>query len=244
MHISERTDDRPRHVALRVFRFLGGGRNGIKTDVGEEDNGRSGQDAAVAVLAECSRIRRDELQAIADARLAPDAEIMRVHISDARDDEKQDDADLDHHDDRIEIRRFLNSSYQQSRHSDRDQHAGRLKYAVSTGTVNARPGSAPCQAHPSGRSNPPTDSKPYRRPSYSPIGPLPDRRGSRTAFPGAALSAMGKLIPKSASRLTIFPDQPDRDGRRPKCVLQDQVPADDPRDELSQSRVTIGIGRA
>ena len=44
-HVDERADeqraqDAARHVALRIARLLGGGRDGVEADVGEEDDAR------------------------------------------------------------------------------------------------------------------------------------------------------------------------------------------------------------
>ena len=40
----QRPDHRARHVALGVLRLLGGGRDGVEADVGEEDERRPGRD--------------------------------------------------------------------------------------------------------------------------------------------------------------------------------------------------------
>ena len=36
----------------------------------------------------------------------------------------------------------------------------------------------------------------------------------------------------------------DRDGHVADCILENQIPADDPRDQLSQRRIRIGVSRA
>jgi len=47
---------------------------------------------------------------------------MCVYITDAGDDKKQHDPDLHHHDDRVEVGRFLNTFDQQRGHGKGDQH--------------------------------------------------------------------------------------------------------------------------
>ena len=45
MQSTERDDDADRHVARRVLRLLGVGRDRVEADVGEEDDRRAGQHA-------------------------------------------------------------------------------------------------------------------------------------------------------------------------------------------------------
>ena len=58
----ERPQDAPRHVALRVARLLGRGRDGVEADVGEEDERRALVDAAPAVRREGRPVARVEVE--------------------------------------------------------------------------------------------------------------------------------------------------------------------------------------
>jgi hypothetical protein len=67
--------------------------------------------------------------------------------------------------------------------------------------------------------------------------------GTITAVPGAALQAAGKRRPNS--RAAPRGARPaDRDRRRRQRVLEDQVPADDPGDQLAERGVRVRVGRA
>ena len=63
---------------------------------------------------------------------------MRVYITDAGDDEQKDDADLHHHDDRIEICRFLNSPNEKCGNRERDQHRRKIEDGGLNRDVQAR----------------------------------------------------------------------------------------------------------
>ena len=65
-----------------------------------------------------------------------------------------------------------------------------------------------------------------------------------TTVPGAALNAAGKLSPSCPSSVDEVAGPADRHGRRAERVLEDQVPADDPGDELAERRVSVGVGGA
>ena len=70
------------------------------------------------------------------------------------------------------------------------------------------------------------------------------RRRAATTVPGAALSAAGNDRPSWSEQRDEVARPADRDRRRAERVLEDQVPADDPGDELAQRRVGVGVGGA
>ncbi len=65
-----------------------------------------------------------------------------------------------------------------------------------------------------------------------------------TSVPGAALSAAGKLHAQLTEQRHEIAGPADGDRGGAERVLEDQVPADDPGDELAERRVGIGVGRA
>ena len=63
--------------------------------------------------------------------------------------------------------------------------------------------------------------------------------------PGGAAIASGSEMPnRESSRSLKVPAPADGDRRDRDAVLEDQVPADDPGDELAERRVAVGVGRA
>src|SRR6185312_2846255 len=87
-----------RHVALRVPGFLGRGRDRIKPDVGEEDDGGGLEDAAVAEGAEVTVIGRDQR-----------VQVGRVDVTDAENNEQHYHRHLDGDDDRVESGRLFDA---------------------------------------------------------------------------------------------------------------------------------------
>ena len=60
---------------------------------------------------------------------------------------------------------------------------------------------------------------------------------------GADVYCAGMWMPKSLRKETTYPDQPIATVVAREEVLEDQVPADDPGDELAQGGVAVGVGR-
>ena len=64
---------------------------------------------------------------------------------------------------------------------------------------------------------------------------------SWTTVPGAALIAAGKDDPELVEQRDEVARPADRHRRRPERVFEDQVPADDPGDELAERGVGVGV---
>ena len=82
----QRPDHADRHVLLRVAALLGGGRDGVEADVGEEDEGRAGPDPGPAVGRE-------------------GVPVGGLDVEGADDDEEDEDDELDGHHHGVEPRR-------------------------------------------------------------------------------------------------------------------------------------------
>ena len=90
----QRDDDADGQVALRILGFLRGGGNGVEADVGEENVGRAGADAAEAM----------------GAKLCQSCPSLRVDMySDAEADHEEHHGDLDDHDGGVEAGAFLDA---------------------------------------------------------------------------------------------------------------------------------------
>ena len=61
---------------------------------------------------------------------------------------------------------------------------------------------------------------------------------------GALVNACGRLHAEECEEVLEVVRPAVRDGRRGDGVLEDEVPADDPRDQLAERGVGVGIGRA
>ena len=112
MQTQQRRDDSDRQVALRIFGFLRGGRNGVKSDIREKDISGAGADTRKAHGRERGPI------------VAPVAEVDVVNPSS---DDEQDDGDLDDHDAGIECRALLNSDHQNRGDHQRDQKSRQIE---------------------------------------------------------------------------------------------------------------------
>ena len=101
----QRGDDAEGQVALRIARFLGRGGNRIETDVGEEDDGASGDDAAEP----------------GGRKRLP---VAGIHQRAADHQEDQNGADLDRDHDVVGFGGFADAAHQQNR-EDEDDEEGR-----------------------------------------------------------------------------------------------------------------------
>ena len=61
---------------------------------------------------------------------------------------------------------------------------------------------------------------------------------------GRGAHAAGRWMPKVVQQADDVARPADRDGGRAHGVFEDQVPADDPGDELAQRRIGVGVGAA
>ena len=104
----ERTDDGDGHVALRIFRLLRRGADGVEADVGEENNTRAGHNAAPAEVTGVAGVRWNER--------------MPVHGRDCMkrpEDEQQHHRHFHQHNEIVKVRRFLDADDKQgSDHKD------------------------------------------------------------------------------------------------------------------------------
>src|SRR4029077_20676820 len=107
--------DADRHVALRVIGFPGRGRDGIETDVGEEDDPRSGQNAAQTVHAPGTGVGWHER-----------VPVVGVDITHAEQDEQHDHGDLDGDDERVEDGRLLDADVTDGGNDPHDQDGGQV----------------------------------------------------------------------------------------------------------------------
>ena len=86
------------HVAPGIFRFLRGGRDGVKSDVGEEDYARCGRDTGDTKVAISASVRRDEWRPISNRFSS-----VRQNIVHAQGDENQQHRNFYHHNGRVEV---------------------------------------------------------------------------------------------------------------------------------------------
>ena len=117
----QRSEDADGHVLLRVLGFLRGGRDGVESDVGEEDDTGGARDPRPPILAECSLVGRDEGMPVRGGQRR-----MLEHERTRNGDEDQHDRHLDNHDGRVEVGRFLDADHQDGGDQADDQkgHAG------------------------------------------------------------------------------------------------------------------------
>ena len=90
----QRTENAEGHIFRRILRLLGGGRNSVKTDEGEEDNAGATEDAAPPVTENTFVAHnpfRDQVRGV----------VGGIDEAPGQADEKQDNADFDVDDDGI-----------------------------------------------------------------------------------------------------------------------------------------------
>src|SRR6185312_4675057 len=112
----QRSHDAERDVALGVLRLLGGGRDGVEPDIGEEDGRCAADDAADPEFAELARIFRYDRHVVGG-----------VDIEDADGDHRQHDRHLDDDDDVIDQGGFGDAAYQDHRHHDDDEDGAEIQ---------------------------------------------------------------------------------------------------------------------
>jgi hypothetical protein len=116
----ERADQTDRHVALRVLGFLGGGRDRVEADIGEEDRGRRADDAHAA------RSRRAEPAIGCERR-----KMLALDRGEGEHDEHGERRHLDRHQRGVEIGALLGADHQQRGHRQRHDDGGHVDDAVA-----------------------------------------------------------------------------------------------------------------
>ena len=195
----ERAEDADRHVALGVDRLLRCGRDGVESDVGEEDDGGPAHDAAPSVFA-----RRDIGWNERALRVGRGHPVRGRDVAQAGQDERDDDRHLDDHDDVVDLRRFMHADDQQRGYGGDDDHGRHVKQRA-----RRRPGA--------GR------------------GIVGERRIYE------AIWQVDADIVQEARDITR---PADRDGGGAERILEDEVPADDPGNELAHRRIRVRVGAA
>ena len=104
----QRGDDAKGQVALRSLAFFGGGGNRIEADIGEEDDGAAGDDAAEAGRGEGLPVRG-----------------MNQHAAD--DEKSQDGADFDGDHHVVGFGRLAHAAHQQQRQNKDDEKSGQIE---------------------------------------------------------------------------------------------------------------------
>ncbi len=112
----ERSEEADRHVAAGVLRFLGGGADGIESEVGEEDDARSAQDASPSEVAPFAGGGRNE-----------GMPVRRMDGVGRPGDEEEDDGELDVDDDVVRHRRFLDAEDQDGGGETDDEDGGEIE---------------------------------------------------------------------------------------------------------------------
>ena len=112
MQTTERRDDSDRKIALRIFCFLRGGRNSVKSNVSEKN-----------VSGACANPRKSHGR----ERVPIVAPVGEIHVTHAQHNDEKNHCDLDDHDAGIESRALLDPHHQNRGDQKRDQNAGRLK---------------------------------------------------------------------------------------------------------------------
>jgi hypothetical protein len=137
----QRTKNADGHILLRILGLLGRGGDGVKADVGKEDRGRAERNAVQAEVA-VPVGRRNEW----DASYAWQARDAEEEIA-AKHDENADDRQLDNHDCRVQVGRFLDADDQHVVMASNRQHGHQVE---EPGGVLQPGGEIPAAARPSG----------------------------------------------------------------------------------------------
>jgi len=111
----ERGDDADGDVALGVLALFGGGGDGVETDVGEEDDGASGEDSGDAV--------GDEGVVVAG-----------MDEGEAEEDEGEDGGDFDHHHDVVGAGGLADPDDEDGGEDTDDEEGGNIEAAVPAGS--------------------------------------------------------------------------------------------------------------
>ena len=153
-----------------------------------------------------------ELAELALVRRNERMPIGRVDVERACDDEQRDDGELQRDDKIVDGRRLLDPDHQHERHDRHDRDGGEIHNRP--GRVQARRDAA--------RDRP----RHLRRLAPS------ERRGRQRR---------GEVDVDVLQQADEVPRPADADGGRPHRILEDEVPADDPRHELAHRGVGVGV---
>ena len=215
VQIDEAGDHGNRHVALRIARFLGRRRDGVESDVGKKDDGGRARDAAKAVR----RKRRP---------------VIGLHVERSDDDEKADDAQLQDDHRRVQPGALANSAHEHPRDAHHDQERRQVEHDREAADLRGLgDGPRPAQRDDAERLN-------VHAPGLG-LGHLPG------GLCGAAVvdaEPLRQRETEAAEELLEIGRPRDGHGHVAHGVLQDEIPADDPRRQLSERGVRIGVGRA
>ena len=193
VQIASDSENSDRHVLLRILRLLRRGRDGVESDIGEEDDARRANDARPAELAEGAGVRRNER-----------VPVRGVHVQEAEADHEQHDRDLHVHDHVVEPRRLLDADDEQNRHRDDERDGGQID-----------------------------DAARYARQRVRALHRERRRHERRRQIDAESMEERAEV-----------PRPSHRHGRRAEEIFEHQIPADDPRDELAERRVAIGVRAA
>ena len=124
----QRSQNADGHVLLRIFGFLRRRRDGIESDIGEEDDTGGARDSRPAILSERSLIGRDEGMPVGGGQGG-----MLQHERSRDGDEDQHDRNLGNHDGRIEVGRLFDADDQDERDDTDDQKRDYVEYSRDLG---------------------------------------------------------------------------------------------------------------
>ena len=210
----QRAKDPDRHIALRVARFLGGGRDGVKADIGKENRRRAGRDASNTKHPGPLRGRNEGMP------VTP-GEFRMVEEESAP--EKQKDAhdgQLDDHDRRVEIGRFLDPDDQ---HRGHDQNGTKGHKVEDTRDMRQR-----CRI----------DSRRKR-------GQLLPSVSVQVKYIAVSGGELRRQMEMQLLQQAYEVSRPTgSNGGRAEGILEHQVPADDPSHQFAQGGIAVGIGGA
>ena len=187
----QRGNDANGNIALRILGFFSRGRNGVESDVGEEDDGAAGEHARPAFGYEGMIVRG-------------------MNESHSYEDERQDGRNFQQHHDVVGFGRFANAAHQHDCQQQDNQKRGNVEAEVPAGRVKhvvLQIGESARQVR-------------GRDPAQCGMPAEPVEGGSHVG------------------------GEADADRHVADRVFQDEVPADDPRDELAHRRVGVGVSAA
>ena len=162
--------------------------------------------------------------------------VLGLHVEGADDDEERDDRELQDHHRGVEPGALADAAHQHPR--DRKatmRKAGRLKMSGHAEQVRrVRRGLRRAE----------DAARQARRPSPAGLRRRPGARGLGRACGSRCRARRAMSRPKPAQQLLEVARPRDGDGDVADGVLDDQVPADDPRDQLAERGVGVGVGRS
>ena len=184
---NEACNDADRQIARRIPRLLGRRRDGVESDVREEDEGGA---------AEHTGPTEGEVAARTGERARRKVIVGGIDVTEPDRNEEEYDRNLNCDDDRVDRPRFLRSAYEQCGDQKDDGRCGQV-------------------------------------------------RDSRRRIPMTVLPRLWDVqIEQRVQNEREIAGPSDADGRRAERIFEDQCPADDPSQELTERRIRIGVGAA